>query len=302
VQSYDQLLWGLASTLLAFVFGLAWRKLSQFVVNRRARRFWKPLVAHDVGIVIGRFTDSDGMEGFEASGVVGVGDHVALKSLTDHFRRIGFKRFTVRYTDDMALGQSSPSETLQGNLILLGGPDVNGITRAVLERMSLGVEFLIVRREHLDLARAGRPWDVPDPPARLRRAALVRRLAGARTREWRVPAFGDRARGTLHGPVFGPTKLFRDCAAIIRGRNPFNPDREVMLFCGSYGYGTWAAAQFATTPRFLDLAPAGGSLECVIGVDVVLQTPQRVTVELLRPLADDDRPPSGQVLVPRLVG
>src|SRR5690349_10508231 len=96
------------------------------------------------------------MPDFEPSGVVGAGDNIALKELSDYLSQIGFKRFSVSYHDESGWSSGSATMPLTGNLILLGGPDANSLTKEVLGRVSLGIEFYEISSEHLQAIRQGK--------------------------------------------------------------------------------------------------------------------------------------------------
>jgi hypothetical protein len=298
-MNYSEVFWGVTSAFLAFLLGLAWRRLAQLVVNYRARRFWRPLTSDHMSVVLGRFR---GLPGFEASGVVGAGDNIALKDLSDYFARIGFKRFTVFYNDQFGWTDTTRVAPLRGNLILLGGPDANTLTRDVLERLPLGIEFLEVEADRLEQFRHGSVTS-NSVPARPRGWTRLVRWGRARTgRDWRVPVILDLAGDKVHAPVLDGDVIRSDCGVLIRCPNPFNKHKEVMIFCGSYGYGTWAAVQFAQTREFLERVPRNTrAIECILSVDVVREMPQAIRVELLRPVADSHRTPDAPVIVPRIL-
>ena len=278
-MQYGEVFWGVLSTFAAFLLGLMWERLARFVTNFRARRFWRPLVSREAVVVVGSFRK---LPGFEASGVIGLGDNIALKDLEQYFGRIGFKRFEVHYDDQFVWAYGSLRSALAGNLILLGGPDSNVMTRLVLERLTLGIEFLEVSPARLHAAEAARPDGVV-PAGRRRR--LLRRTTDAAP--WRVPVVRDKETGHLHGPTLTTSGITQDCAVMVRSRNPFNEQREVIIFCGSYGYGTWAAVRYAQTEEFLRSLPRNTPLlECVLSVDIIRDTPQSIHLELMRPLGD----------------
>jgi hypothetical protein len=91
--------------------------------------------------------------------------------------------------------------------------------------------------------------------------------------------------------VYQPSKdgdnILTDCGVIIRAPNPFEPTKQVILLCGSYGYGTWAAVQLAQDKEFLRQVPKrAGPLECIFQVDVVRDTPQRPRLYFVRETPD----------------
>ena len=293
-MQYSEVAWGVLSTFAAFLVGLAWRHLTRVLVHLRARRFWRPLVAHDSVVVVGSFRS---LPGFEASGVVGLGDNIALSVLERYFAGIGFKRFTVQYSDRMKGAEQGEHSGLRSNLVLLGGPDANVVTRLVLERVALGIEFLEIPREQL----AGGPVAVR--PGRV--ATLVRRVHRRRpptAAPWRVPVFLDKENGRIHAPVLEGVTLRRDCGVMIRCRNPFDERREVIIFCGSYGYGTWGAVEHVQTREFLGHVPKGArTLECIVSVEVVAASPQAIRQEVLRRVDAQESLVAERVVVPRIV-
>src|SRR3954453_3507405 len=111
-SSLDEIFWGMVSAFLAFLLGLIWRNVLRFVLNYRAQAFWRPFMSGRMSVVLGRFRD---LEGFEASGVVGAGDNLALKDLADHFATIGFKRFAVYYNDQLGWSDVVEESPLRGN-------------------------------------------------------------------------------------------------------------------------------------------------------------------------------------------
>ncbi len=230
---YDEITWGIATSFVAFLLGLAWTRLTQLVVNHRARRFWRPLVSEDLSVVVGRFRLND----FEPSGVVGAGDNIALNELSTHLAKIGFKRFSVSYHDEHVGHGTRSAASLHGNLILLGGPDANSLTHEVLTRTALGIHFTEVSPARLEALRSDRARVELPLVDGVERSRFGRR----RLPSWRVPIIVDVQSQQVHGPEVGPLGLRTDCGVMIRCPNPFNPRREVIIFCGSYGYGTWAA-------------------------------------------------------------
>jgi hypothetical protein len=271
-----------------------WQRVARLVTNFRARRFWRPLVNREAVVVVGTFRD---LHGFEESGVIGLGDNIALNDLERYFAKIGFKRFDVHYNDHFIGAFGALKPTLESNLILLGGPDANALTRLVLERLALGIEFLEVSPQRLRDGD-GAVWaDAAPPRSRRRRVWALR----GRSPDWRVPVVLDKETGRLHCPAFTTSGITSDCGVMIRSPNPFNRRREVIIFCGSYGYGTWAAVRYSQTHEFLRRLPKNTPfLECVFSVDVIRDTPQSIHLEIMRPLPDPVQPGVRKV-VPRVL-
>jgi len=291
---YGEVFWGILSTFAAFLLGLMWQRVARLVTNLRARRFWRPLVNREAVVVVGSFRE---LPGFEASGVIGLGDNIALNDLERYFAKIGFKRFEVHYNDHFVWAYGSLRSTLENNLILLGGPDANALTRLVLERLALGIEFLEVSPQRLRDGNGAASDDATEARTRRRRVPRVRE----RSRTWRVPVVLDKETDRLHGPALTTSGIASDCGVMIRSPNPFDHRREVIIFCGSYGYGTWAAVRYSQTDEFLKNLPKSTPfLECVFSVDVIRDTPQGIHLEIMRPLPDPV-PAGTRNVVPRVI-
>ena len=67
--------------------------------TRKARSFWRPFLGHDLRLVIGRFQE---FGSFERSGMLGVGDAIALAELQYYLRQIGVAEPKVVYADSLA--------------------------------------------------------------------------------------------------------------------------------------------------------------------------------------------------------
>ncbi|GAA3068006.1 hypothetical protein GCM10010448_59170 [Streptomyces glomeratus] len=95
------------------------------VRDRQAREFWPQFTERDLTVVVGLHQ----LTGWEPSGFIGVGDAFALSELQQHFIRIGAPSPLITYSDRL----DSPSR--RNPLILIGGPDGNGITNEVMQRL-----------------------------------------------------------------------------------------------------------------------------------------------------------------------
>lgn len=198
---------GLATTLIGYIIGRVWQRIADQIPYRRARTFWKPLFTSQIQVVVSRFETS---EFTEPTGIVGGGDAIALREISTYLSRIGFRRHQVVYVDEAALDRKN-------NLILLGGPDANAVTRQAMELIGSRLQLL-------------------DPGPGL--SAEVRDLA---------PADAHRSRGEAAKPAarkYVPTPD-SDYGVIIRAHNPFNPEKWLAIFAGAYGYGTWGGVELA---------------------------------------------------------
>jgi hypothetical protein len=146
-----QLALNLFLAIIVFVAGILWRKLRVTVLFFRARRFWQPVMSDDLQLVLGGFGD---LEGFEASGLVGRGDVLAMNELTAYFQRIGYGTPRISYGDQLGRNDLT-GESLRTNMIIIGGPDANSMTRDVIERIKLGIDF--VATPSMNSIRAANP-------------------------------------------------------------------------------------------------------------------------------------------------
>src|SRR6266568_6390439 len=119
---------------IAFLAGLFVQRIRATWAYLRARRFWRPLLGRDLGLILGDgFLD---LQDFEASNVVGRGDLVASYELTAYFSKMGFRRLQPIFADRI-VGADLTGRQLRRNLIVLGGPDANRISLRCLEGMKL---------------------------------------------------------------------------------------------------------------------------------------------------------------------
>ncbi|HEY2498384.1 MAG TPA: hypothetical protein VGK24_15070 [Candidatus Angelobacter sp.] len=91
--------------------------------TRNARSFWRPFLSDDLCIVVGSFHE---FKNFERSGLLGVGDAIALGELQTFLSRIGGKKvphaYASRFNGDM----------LKQTLVVIGGPDANSVALEAL--------------------------------------------------------------------------------------------------------------------------------------------------------------------------
>ena len=292
MQVFIQAAEGLITGILAFLLGLLWQRINKIVLNYRARRFWRPVMSKDVKLVVSRFRR---LQGFEASGVIGAGDVVAMHNLSEYFTRIGFRSFDITFNDQLGYGEAL-GRSLRTDLILLGGPDSNTLTNEVVKNLSLGISFKEIYPSDPDVLLEPRIWDPtaatspdgddskPSPVIR----GILRRIGVASEEDppreqWRIPVILDVASKELYKPIKKGDGMVTDCGVIIRAPNPFDESKTVVILCGSYGYGTWAAVQYAQSKEFLSQIPNRSEpLECVFTVDVVRDTPQRPRLQFVR--------------------
>lgn len=218
-------------------------KLRTVVASKQARRFWEPFVESESQVVIGCFHEFDT---FEPTGVMGVGDAIALTELRTFFDVRDLRDFDVAYADRLTVAD------LDTNLIVLGGPDANPIAREITSRLNYTIRF-------------GNP------------SRYVVALFDTLTDAVYAPAVVQST---------DRIEVAVDYGLILKAANPLNPSKQFMLIAGSFGYGTWAGVRFVTSQQFLENSPVPGDqpLECLIETEIQNGAPQVIRSRIIRPL------------------
>lgn len=242
----SDILINLVAGFIGFSIGWIWQKLQKMARFRKARVFWKPFVNGDLQVVIGRFQK---FATFEPTGFLSVGDAIGLTELSTYFESLGLKNFTVSYADQL------DGDSLKTNLILIGGPDANAISKEVVNRVESGIQF-------------GEPGH-------------------------HEIAIRDRKTNNIYIPSRGinSNEVIKDYGAILRTANPFSPGKQILVIAGSFGFGTWAGIRFAMSRKFVEnpIASSNKALECLVETDVVYGTPQDIRLIILRPIEPKSR-------------
>lgn len=227
-------------TVMGIFVGWLLPVLRQRIRTYRARRFWRPFSrAERLRVVVGKF---DEFEAFERSGFVGVGDVEALTELQAIWSDNHLGQLRERYVGNSA------SEDLPNDLILIGGPDANWVTRAVLDQR-------------------GGVLELGDPSRH-------------------VVSITDNTTGLRYSPAQTGHDHETDWGVIKMGPNPWEPTRHVLIIAGAFGIGTWAGPQLLRQKEFLmnPVVRSGQPFECLYKVDAVRGVPVRTTLELLYPI------------------
>jgi len=255
----EQTLIQLVTAFIAFVLGVLISRLREIWAYFSARKFWRPLLRRDLTLVLGDgFPD---LQGFEESDVVGRGDLVGSYELTTKFAAMGFRRLQPVFADKM-IGSDPSGAGLRKNLIVLGGPDANSLTRYCLSR--LNCTYLV---EWLDAADSG--------------SISVGKISATRQIPELKPTRYAPAGLAAHRPEMDDENLVvRDYGVIIRARNPFlSPgakDKRIVVIYGFYGFGTLAAVLYSLERDFFrEIQDTKEDIECIVTCDVVNDTPQR---------------------------
>ena len=211
---------GLLTTLIGYSLGRIWQRLADEVPLRRARRLWGPLLTGGLQIVVSRFWPAGWLG---PTGVVGGGDAVAFRELGSYFGKIG-TQFDAVYVDEADLDRRK-------NLILLGGPDTNSVTRDALASLSPRVRIVD--------PGPGKVMEIHDlaPGSAAGEAGTGRRP--------RVKKYRSQPEAVDYG-------------IIIRARNPFSPGNALVVIAGAYGYGTWGGAMLVAEESFHEKCQALG--------------------------------------------
>lgn len=136
LPSFDSFAWDLIKDAVKFLIGVAagwvlkvardrWR-------TRKAHSFWRPFLSGDLRLVVGRFGE---FQSFERSGLLGVGDAIALAELQHYLVQIGASEPQVVYADRL------DGDALKHTLICLGGPDANAATRDAVKLIDSKLRF-----------------------------------------------------------------------------------------------------------------------------------------------------------------
>ena len=233
----------LAAALIGFCLGLLWQTTRKYIRRRQARLFWKPFVNSDMKVVVAKFS-TDRLQittaeftryhAFEASGFLAVGDAMGLAELRSYFDTLKLGGVEVSYAD------SVQGDSLKSNLILIGGPNSNSVSREVLRRLDTKIVFdgIKINDTH-----------------------------------------NKKVYSALHtGKIESLSNIDRDYGVVIRAPNPFAPNKQVLLIAGSLAYGTWAGIRFAVSKQFMrdTVSSTDSSIECLIETDVLRGTPQHI--------------------------
>jgi hypothetical protein len=203
--------------------------------------FWQNLDRGGITIIPGRFLQ---FEKFEASGLVGYGDTMALADVRAYLESLSIRNVAVSYADLVH------DDLLKTNLILLGGPDSNRISRLFMDKVRSGLRFGNPARHEIGVV--------------------------------------DAVNHKTYNPYFVRTREDAiDHAVVITAPNPFSREHTAIFVAGSYGYGTWGGIRFLTSREFWDhdLTRTNAAQECLNKVRVVGETPYEIKTLIRRELS-----------------
>jgi hypothetical protein len=210
--------------------------------GQSVNRFLSPFVQQNALMVLGRFLER--FRRFEASGLVGFGDAMASVELRGALEILGARNVQLSWASQLQ------GRSLSDNLILLGGPNNN-----------------LISRKFLGTINPTFSWPLDDS---------------------NVIGIRDIARSTVYNPTisWSDEGTSTDYGIIISHRNPFSCGGRALLIAGCFGFGTWAGARFISSSEFLDneVVSSGSPFECLVEAQVFLDAPQTIKMIEVRQL------------------
>lgn len=177
-------------------------------------QFWEHFITQETTIIFGSpVPDPDSLR-YDPAGTMGVQDARAMEMILNTLRALaGERRLPIRFKSLPSVGIHG--ENLRDNLILIGGPYSNTVTADVLRGMPITLIFF--------------------------GAGDIRAIYD----EFDKKLYESNLK-TVEGITEGV-----DWGIIIRTRSPFNPEKQVLVLAGRYGFGSYAAAEAVCTPSLL---------------------------------------------------
>ncbi|WP_381805605.1 hypothetical protein [Streptomyces niveus] len=232
----------LLASALAFAFGWSANRLRSYWKFRNIRYFWRDFVTDDLRVVTSIFIDAEHYR-WERSGLIGVGDVLALNELEKQLQKAGLHHLPLTPSHQLT------GPEYRGNLILVGGPHSNLVTAEVMRRLPLTLGF-----------------------------------GDAETHDAKI--YDSETQEITEYTIDGNDQLITDHGVLIRAANPFNPERNIIILAGSFGYGTSAVALMTGSPKLLshNIVTAGHPFEAVVSAEIVRNTPQRIEMKKIKRL------------------
>jgi len=237
----------LISTLMGFLIHSGWNAIKDRYRKNNLIQLWHPFLNSEFKVVISHYSNQKFKDqgyqstGFrEQGGFMAYGDAMATATLQAFFESAGITKFSI-VSDENIQG-----DDLKNNLILIGGPIANVITKQVMEKVNTSFKF------------EGKDGAIKDSV----------------TKRNYIPNF-DRQ----------PNEQSIDYSLVIFTYNPFDPTKKVIIIAGSLAFGTWAGARYLISRLSKKLAPKGRTnFECLLETDVMFETPQAIRTIQIRHL------------------
>lgn len=225
---------GVTATAVCFLGGLFFRSVLTLVLDKRpAGQVWLARAGEPIEIVI---TSAPLRHEDEASGLVYPAEATAAAEIA-LFMRSTFKSKTRISTSDRF-----SSSALRQDLLILGGPVHNGVTRHFLER--LGLEELL--DGYAIIGKDGKRYE-----------AQTAKIAGQE-------------------------QVIEDYGLVVRAPNPYNEKRRVTILIGSRTAGTLIAARSLIDPMIRPTARAihsGESFHLISSSSAIDGEPGEIRIE-----------------------
>lgn len=242
MNQLSNILINIAASLVLILAGFLLRTAIRVLAHLRSSNHWSVSFRDELLVCIGI---RDSVE--EPSGEMGAGDALALQELGSRLTSTGTK-FSIAYVSRFR------EADLAKDLILLGGPDVNVITKNALARINSGFESQYQ----------------PERPRRFK-ISIYDRLEDTtylpETNSGREP-FGTGWAG------LSPMEASSDYGIIINCPSPFTRSKRIIITYGAFGYGTLGALRWMNSnPIPREIRSSATGYECLIPVDVVGGSP-----------------------------
>lgn len=247
---------GIVSAILATPI-IAYLTINYRRYKRRKRgALWKRFSNDETCIAIVADHRKAVPEGWEPGGLIATADARAYAFLAAELHQLKID-LDLRLADDGRLPQ--------GDLLLIGGPDVNDATYLYMHEVQ---ESLTWSKPLPAAADHELPWGTPE----------------------RHPvSILDKKRGVYINARFLPDPrdgLLEDYGLITVTPNPFAPTGWVVCICGIYGPGTDAAARHLFHPQFVcePLVKGRSPFQALIKATILHRVVQSTHLEEIRPL------------------
>ena len=245
MDGVEDLVINIVAAVIVFVCGVGARELLSFARSWRGRVFWgRKLLRGRTVLFQGAFTRFNHLE---PSSFIGIGDNHAVQQLAKTLGQLG-ARFDVAYASQISDGQH------RENLILVGSDEVNSLTPSVFDKIGSGFRVNIDAMTIEDVATGDSYASVWESEP----------MDGPADRDldesWFISIASDGTRTAR--------RFLVDYGILVRGQNPFAPQRALIVIAGLYGFGTWAGATLPLDPGFLRRCAGLRNFECLYRVEV----------------------------------
>lgn len=228
------------SILISFLIGLLVTGIPYAIhwlrewnsLKKPFKKFWTSMFIGGMTII----TASEEREKIVRSQVL---DFVALSDATREFNVYFKGKFDVETCDNMS--QSS----VRKNLLLVGGPIPNSMTKHLHEEMGDVVTYA---------------FRIDKQP----------NTKGTRKGNQIINVHSSRV---VRAPKFKGDLVVEDYGIITKYINPFNSERHIIIVEGCYGWGTWASLNVILNPRFLKLLLKENVFQVIVSVRMFNRTP-----------------------------